>query len=142
MKLSIPQLKLHQFVQYITDRRLSKRHYYDRHIVPYSMTCGICNISYDYILRLETNNDAKPMLNLLGYNEDVTHPFMINNKRQLDTDSQGNRHLKEFETLPRDLMERLLNRYQYDLKIFGYHYDIQTSKTWCSIEGDERETCC
>ena len=144
MDISVPDLQLQQFVQYITNKQLSRHHYYDRHVMPFSQSCGICNVSFDFILRLETIQDSKPMLEFLGYRDDffTKDSFSINKKRRVKQDTDGSRLMKEFQTLPTHLMKRLLLRYQYDLKVFGYHYNQETRRAWCSIKSSDGDVCC
>ena len=136
------ELELEQFLNYVLDSKLSSRHYNDRHIIPYTQSCGICHFKYDYILRLETLEDARPMLKLLNYTEDfLTNPFIINSRHR-ETETMGVHFIQEFRDLPKILLEKLAERYQNDMKMFGYHFDMHTSQTWCALQKEDGSQCC
>ena len=74
LRKEVKDLTFPQFLQYVTDPSVGK--YNDRHFAPYSSTCLVCSVHYDYIIRLETmqdveNSDAMPILKMLGYDNSI-----------------------------------------------------------------------
>ena len=140
---SIPDLTISQFVQFITDEDVPEKFHHDRHLEPFSHSCGFCNITYDYILRLETPSDASPVLKLLGYPQDfLSKDFIIHRKQSSVGGDMKSRYIHEFRDVPKALMDKLLNRYQHDLELFGYQYNRDTLETGCSIKTQSGQICC
>lgn len=141
----------------------------DRHWRPITETCHVCEINYDYIIRLETiNHDAAPLLQILGYPEDL----LLNNKVVLHAGSDtwgnvnyagnlnsslhgrqnssnieqnkiGNKYIAAYkDIIGTDLYKKFLERYRFDIKLFGYDLDRYTLTTQCKTSLNSGETCC
>lgn len=152
-------LSLPLFIEAITKTCLPL--YTNQHWRPYMQACNFCQVEYDHIIRMETmglsssasnHNDAAPILNMLGYNGNMLSDVHRNNRNR-SGNPQTNRNipydptsrvLLEYKDVPQYLMDKLLDRYKYDLELFGYSFNVTTLRTACRIPVNEgsKLTCC
>ena len=136
-----------QFVDFLTDKthQISASILYDRHFDTYAHACKLCDIDYDYVIRYETMaTDSKPILKALGFPEDY---FL-----KADTVHKGSRahrqfgsgvsYLKEYLDLNQSQLDKLLQRYQIDMRLFGYKFNEKFGIASCKMEDMLNGTCC
>ena len=145
---------LTQFLQFIASS--SQRHpagvYFDRHWDSFARSCKVCSISYDYILRTETSSlDAGDVLtrvvyprNFLGnfqpMNSDPTHTLRAN--KTSSSDAAFSKGMTEFESVSRDLLHRVFDRFRLDFEAFGYNFDFDENVAYCAIRSNDTDVCC
>ena len=124
--------------------------YQDRHWNPISETCSICMVKYDYFFRLETIfDDFQPIASILGHPHFELRNYGAlngNDKRRIRvTDKKGlnwYKHLPEYQNVSKEVMRQVFERYQYDLKLFGYHFNTSTFIASCSVVHDGETALC
>ena len=138
------------FEQFLTEITTHNAIYNDRHWNPISDTCSICIVKYDYLLRLETIfGDFQPISNILG------HPFFKlekygalngNKKRQRSVSHENglnwSKYLPQYRNVSKNVLKKVLKRYQYDLNLFGYYFNTSTYIASCSISQDGETPLC
>ena len=138
----ISDLTLRQFVQFITNRTISGKHYDDRHFNSYSRTCRVCDVTYDHVLRVETmERDARPIVEKLGFSAEYISAMKLSDNTRVTTptdkvvtSSRGvSKFLPELAELDGSLIELVLQRYQWDMRLFGYHMDVVTNVASCLL---------
>ncbi|KAF2367590.1 Sulfotransferase [Trinorchestia longiramus] len=89
---------------------------FDRHWRPYYLNCAVCDIDYDYIVKMETwDEDIKYILDKFGFkNDEYSHK----NRRDSDTVA-----LEYIKALPKSLILQLYKLYSIDFEMFGYTID-------------------
>ena len=104
-----------------------------------------CCCRYDYILRTETmDNDASFILPLLNRSID----YIQSNSRNV-VGSKGKVE-KRYEPKMLSIVEELSledrmglwQRYEDELKLFGYEFDAETSTVSCGISSENGSICC
>lgn len=145
-------LSLSLFIEAITNPAMTTL-YNNVHWKPFTEACNFCEVAYDHIIRVETmaisasgsnHNDAAPILRLLGYDGNILSDVRVNNRKADIPDDTTSRVLLEYKDVPKHLMEKLLDRYKYDMELFGYRFNAKTLRTACRIPVDNGAslTCC
>ena len=146
-------LTFEQFLTVVTDTTI--RIYQDRHWKPYTESCYVCHIEYDYILKTETlYSDMEQITKHLGH-PDMKLTEVKMNAYKRDTDSARpitdenkpsgtgwQKHLPEFETLSPGIKQAVAQRYRNDMEMFGYHFDEKTNMASCSYDASADSGCC
>ena len=126
-----------------------------------------CNIHYDYILRTETlQNDLKYFLStvygrdsyvkygnahLNSYNGSIAFKDTISNtpstvlpipKSSVQKPVIEMKDLHVFSTIEASLMDRVLQKFKYEMLYFGYHYDHKLLSSGCVFNDSVYEPCC
>ena len=110
----------------------------------YAFRCDPCHINYDYIIRLETLStdthmflgDVYPEVSALPTSN--AHRLAQSNKRTNDQ----SKTLKEFSELKSSTFFKITDKYQNELKLFGYKFNQQTQETVCAMNINNSYTCC
>ena len=143
---SLRNLTLPQFVRFITDRNVSGHHYDDRHFNSYSRTCRVCDVTYHHVLRIETMQyDAEPILRELRFSQDYINAIkMSDNTRVMTSSLRGGtaRHFPELLQLNKSSLALIIERYRWDLKLFGYRMDTEANVASCLMNTTMKTTCC
>ncbi|XP_018012037.1 carbohydrate sulfotransferase 8 [Hyalella azteca] len=116
-------LDFKDFVQFLIDKikvpvvaDRSSFNSYDVHWRPYFLNCGVCDLSYKYIIKMETwNEDLRyllPKFNIAA--GDDVHGNALNST---------NASYRYFKTLPRPLILQLYEIYKIDFEMFDYSLD-------------------
>ncbi len=131
-------MPLEEFVR----RRVLQERSPDPHWLDVEGFCSLCEIQYDYILKLETlDKDLPAVHSAIGIDPNLTYPTAHINKRDGHI-SEGSsiqkydNQLRSLQTEYPELFQRLLLKYQVDMELFGY--------TWTNQSGcwDPNEHCC
>ncbi|XP_047740130.1 carbohydrate sulfotransferase 11 [Hyalella azteca] len=109
------------FVQFLIDKikvpvvaDRSSFNSYDVHWRPYFVNCGVCDLSYKYIIKMETwNEDLRYLLPKFNIGDEV-HGNALNS---------ANASYRYFKTLPRPLILQLYEIYKIDFEMFDYSLD-------------------
>lgn len=143
---NLSDLSFEEFIKSITD---PSSHIFDnKHWRPYSETCQPCDIEYDYIIRTETmshypENDALPILSLLGYDSSMVRKTHMNSFSRKDKQLQltlYSKHLELFQSLPAKLLKHVFKRYRMDMALFGYSFNDSFIAD-CKIDNGEHLCC-
>ena len=119
-----------EFVTMLLDEKW--KFFDDKHWKSYQDLCHPLNIHYDYVLKLESIKDQMfPVLELLASDTiPVSHlaslviPMNKSNKRNNDSDDIA----PEMLDLSMEQRVRIVKRYQADMEMFGYGFDVNTAK--------------
>jgi hypothetical protein len=130
----IRNLSFNQFVEYIANPK--SKFYNDRHWIPYTKTCLICEVEYDHIFRLETL-DAEFDMFKEGIQASKELSLEIPNLNLHKRPKNRSVVLEEYKALPLGLMYKVLDRYSNDMKVFGYGFNMHYYATTCDMKG-----CC
>ena len=126
----------------------------DIHWKPYGKTCNPCFLDYQHLIRIESMiPDSLPVLKKLNISDPmVLDSFKHNHELQsLQHRNQASTHamtriqpkyLKEFETIPKDMLQQLYQRYKDDFLLFGYQFDNRSMQATCRIETVAGDICC
>ena len=123
-----------QMVHYLIDHGP-----YDYHWIPISLLCYPCEISYDYIARLETSNlDYQYMFSKL---ENVTGSekrlpkSVATYKGSTDVDVVR----KYYQTIPINVTKTLIENYNLDFHLFGYTWNITSQSCGPRMNANGKE---
>ena len=138
------------FEQFLSDITNHNGIYNDRHWNPISETCSICQVKYDYFLRLETIfDDFQPISSILGHPHFKLKTYGALNgntqrKRNIAHDNSLNwsKYLPQYQKVSKMVLEKVLQRYQYDLNLFGYYFNSTTYIASCLISHDGKTPLC
>ena len=126
----------------------------DPHWKPYGKRCNPCSLDYQHLIRVESMiPDSLPVLKRLNISDpDVLDSYRhehklqsIQHRNQASTQTMTRiqpKYLKEFETIPKDTLQQLYQRYKDDFLLFGYQFDNRTLQATCRIETDTGDICC
>ena len=130
------------FVHFLTHPGYDGR--YNIHWKTYDRLCSPCDIQYNYILKVETmEHDQNLILPLIGMSKKQSLPKLNISPNSNSTDSHGKQdHFEDYWTLEESELKGLLDRYYIDRNVFGYQYDMQSRRSYCSIKTKEGDTCC
>ena len=98
---------------------------YDVHVKPYWHTCDVCNIRYKFIAKTETlDEDTEVILNRVN----ATDVLPVEKRRLNPSRGNGNETSERMaaemaKSVPKSLMRRLIDIYEFDFKAFGYDYE-------------------
>ena len=116
----------------------------DRHWRSYYDLCSPCAIRYDHILKLEAlSQEIEPILQILAHrNKTVQHlrSLVVPKNKSDDFKKSSKRKeldksiLTEYFNLTVQQREQLYKRYENDLKLYGYTFDIETAKAGFSTD--------
>ena len=124
----------------ISDRALSR----DPHFQNYFHGANPCFVDYDYILKLETQDQD---LNLFLSNVYKLHntSFYVNVHvnnltTPIMTDSAVNHvtYLQKYEEIPDLLRSKVMEKFKYEMEFFGYTFNTYTSTANCGLQ----QKCC
>lgn len=109
-----------EFVVWLLSQPLEKD---DDHWSQYHKQCSICTVNFDYILNLEnyTMNGVTYIFQNLGLDENSA--YLPNIQLSRGGRSDFARTCKYFETLSKNLVKRLYQRYEIDFEMFGYEHE-------------------
>ena len=115
----------------------------DHHWRPLHKFCDPCSIKYDHILRVETmQHDSKQLLSKL-YPDVLELPNSNPSKSifnfQPSTKAAAKPLHKYYSSLPRWMVEKLVEMYQLDLQLFGYTFSDSNFLAGCSFTNVD---CC
>lgn len=116
-------------------------HYDDKHWRSFQYFCNPCHVNFDYILRLETfERDSKILM------KDIfpeAGPVPHANPTQNDTNTfQGivkPKVLEMLAQLSKETLDKLYEKYAFDLEFYGYSFNRETLEAAC---GFEKYACC
>ena len=135
-------LTFEQFLTVVTDNTI--RLYQDRHWKPYTESCYVCHVEYDYILKTETlYHDMEQIIKLLGH-QDMKLVQMNAHKRDTDSgakffgkgdnsESCWYKHLPEYGSLCPEIKQAIAHRYRHDMEMFGYYFNEKTNIASCCL---------
>ena len=131
-----PTMRFDEFVKYVLYNKQ------DNHWKTIQDSCLPCVVKYDYIMRIETlyedlNDFTVNILNR-SPNEvytDIYHPGKYKKNIQSDV-----KHQPEYRLVDDNTLDELLERYEQDMKMFGYHYDQTSQNATCGGSGSPQ--CC
>ncbi|XP_018011504.1 carbohydrate sulfotransferase 11-like isoform X1 [Hyalella azteca] len=89
---------------------------FDLHWIPYFLNCKVCDLSYEYIVKMETWNDD------LSYLLPKYHIEYVE-KAYGDILNSSDVSFQYFKTLPESLVLKLYEIYKIDFELFGYSLD-------------------
>ena len=103
-----------EFVQYVTDTPWNQ---FNSHWYPIYMLCMPCHIDYTIIGKMDTiETDSKNLFKALKINATLPHYHKSNANK-------SSPHVKTyFNTLDRDLLNKLVHMYKPDFYLFDYSY--------------------
>jgi hypothetical protein len=131
---NVSNLSFDQFVEYTTNPEST--FYNDRHWIPYTQTCLICEVKYDHIFRLETlAAEFKMFKQSIGADNDLSVEMPLLNL--YNRPKKRAAVLEEYKALPLWLMYKVLDRYADDMQMFGYGFNMHNCETICDMNG-----CC
>ncbi|XP_045160633.1 carbohydrate sulfotransferase 14-like [Mercenaria mercenaria] len=109
-------LTFEDFLAYWTDS-FEMNSYLNEHFVPYFLLCNPCDITYDYIAKLETlYSDVDFIFEKL--NIDIPFPGRNDNYSISNTDELVEKYYK---TIPESLTEKVWHILKFDFLMFGYN---------------------
>ena len=127
-----------QFVHFLIDRPPAG---YDHHWRPISMLCHPCQISYDYIAKLETSYEDYPRIFAQLKN-------LTDSKRNALEDMTKYRPLTDFDLvnkfyniIPEKHMNILKTKYNIDAVLFGYTWNSTSMAQGCRVKTEGKECC-
>ena len=143
---SIAELEFTDFVRFITNKSLEDNFYYDRHFNSFAQSCRVCDVKYDYILKMESmSHDASPILKDMGFSDeyiDFMHKSDNTRPGALPSSTlNSNKLLKELKQLNKLDYGKLLDRYKLDFQMFGYGIDRYSNVASCGIRMKNGECC-
>ena len=112
----------------------------DTHWGPFDKICQPCSIHYDHILKLESmENDMMPVLDLLASKNKpseylaslVAHRSNVSPKANSSGNPERPRRkgryvIEEMKTLTLDQRREVVKRFEADMKLYGYGFDVET----------------
>ncbi|KAK2160613.1 hypothetical protein LSH36_129g02048 [Paralvinella palmiformis] len=130
-----PKITFYQFLQLI----VGSKEFQDAHWRTYYSTCHPCDIRYDVILKMETiQSDILSIAEHLNIGEDESSFERFWNTKDL---LKYNVTSKVFQTVPVNLLNRILKRYRKDLRMFGYTWDGYKGIK-CKLSHFKGKKCC
>ncbi|XP_011866783.1 PREDICTED: carbohydrate sulfotransferase 11-like isoform X2 [Vollenhovia emeryi] len=95
----------------------------DVHWAPYHTHCAVCNVRYNFILKLDeyTFGEVNYILSKLRLDKDKTYLPRLQRARTGATNSDIT--CKYFHDLTTDMVLRLYNRYKMDFEMYNYKLD-------------------
>ena len=134
----------------------------DSHWGPFDKICQPCSIHYDYVLKLETiTQDMMPVLDLLASKDKpseylaslVVRPSNVSPKTNSSLKKEVGREgmqevgregtqevgikrrfvIEEMKTLTLAQREKVVKRFEPDMKLYGYGFDIETCEAYVGI---------
>ena len=127
-----------QFVHFLYDTNPAQ---YDHHWRPISMLCNPCQISYDYIAKLETSYEDYPHIfahlkNATASKRGVLEA-MIKEKSVTDFELVN----KYYSSIPAKHMAKFKTTYNIDVQLLGYTWNSTSMSRGCRIETEGKECC-
>ena len=117
------------------------------HWRPMTESCNLCNVSYDFILRVETlDSDMEKVYSYFktvsAFNETqiISHENMTKQKQSTLTQKLSKMKTRYLE-IDENIINNLLNLYQIDFDVFGYGWNMTEGGT-CQLVGQQDEICC
>ena len=140
------KITLAEFVRLVVDDSSP----YNIHWDQYVNNCHPCVINYDHMIRTETNNwDAVVVLDILSRGLDkkqLKHNVLSRDKAAIKENMVNpsfTRVLKEFESVLKDDLRKLLQHFKVDLDMFGYQFDTLSLEATCSlVNHTSKAVCC
>ena len=105
-----------EFLRYVTDQ-LRNRNWMDEHWNTYVDLCSPCQVQYDYIGKIESqNSETNALLHIIGADAVIPKfPEAYNNTG----DTYG--HLREiYKTVPQSVIDQVKLQYKDDFQLFSY----------------------
>ena len=110
----------------------------------YAFRCDPCHINYDYIIRLETLTtdsqlflgDVYPEVSALP----TSNSYRIAQSNKTSNDQS--KTLKEFSELRTSTFNKITDKFQGELQLFGYKFNAQTQEAICAMSINASYTCC
>ena len=127
-----------QFVHFLIDTNPAG---YDHHWRPISMLCHPCQISYDYIAKLETSHEDYPRMfsrfkNLTDSKKSALE-YMTNHRAVTDFDLVN----KLYSVIPKQHMDIFKTNYNIDTLMFGYTWNSTSMAQGCRVKTEGKECC-
>ena len=120
----------------------------DIHWNPYAHRCNVCEIEYDYVLRIENfARDFDTFLDHLAIAKNAsTRSLRLRASSNEKSTSSSNifkpKKLKEFGKLEPRYLKALTKLYQTDMALFGYGFNPNEFLTSCKISTTDGKECC
>lgn len=116
------------------------------HFNPQEQNCDICNIDYDYILKLETIEQELPQFLADVYNQGA-YTLMIRNRQYSQMKSEiatevTATQLEELTVLVPELHKDIVNYYRKGIDILGYTYNESSYISTCGNSNSSVAYCC
>ena len=124
---------------------LNRNHHWD----PYAFRCNVCNIDYDYILRLENFEEESEIfmdaLNIEKNSElrrlQLKQSGNVHETESLDATFNG-KYIEYLTKIKAADVTALTEYYKIDMQLFGYSLDVHSFMTSCQISTKDAEICC
>ena len=108
--------------------------------------CQPCRLSYDHVARVESmDQDARYIVHhkMRGRGAYLEKKIKLSKGKTPSSDFK-NTH-KEYSTIPADLFDDMLERYQEDMDVYGYNFTRSANATvtaTCSAGLNNGQPCC
>ena len=111
----------------------------DRHWHSLETFCDPCHFEYKYFLRVETMGRDSQILMSDLYPDAGPIPFVNVAQKKSYSDSSTSQLIQPktldiFSQLPRKTLKKLMKKYAWDLKFYGYSFDTKTFKADCNFK--------
>ena len=117
-----------EFVQYVIRRPTG-----DEHWTPISRLCGLCQIKYTYIIKLEQmRQEQAMMMEMMGLGTILSQTVHVNMNKHKNRDEGY--VVKYLNMLTEKDWEQLLEVYKDDVEMFMYKEDLETLKKTLSFK--------
>ena len=129
---------LQAFIEYILERKS----YWNRHWAPVAALCDSCNIKYDKIGKLETQNDD--LLDVISH----LGPYYRMKNVHANHKGSGAAHsfswnISIFSGVSEELFRRLLHMgFEQDMKLFGYTWSNVSAVRGLDVQCSSETNCC
>lgn len=130
---------LPEFVSYVVNMRN------DRHWIPQEDRCNICNIDYQYILKLETMNEDLPMILDEVYKQGDFQYSRRNSKYSQKSETATKitkSRLDEYTWLDQQLYHDVVKKFTPGIEILGYSYNESGYTANCGNYHSSVGYCC
>ena len=127
-----------QFVHFLADTDPTG---YNLHWKPISMICDPCQISYDYIVKLETSYDDYPHIfaQLKNASDSKIRALDETAKHKAVTDFDLVNGY--YNKIPAEYMAIFKRNYNIDMAMFGYTWNTTSMSQGCRIKTEGKECC-
>ena len=91
-------------------------------------------------------SDAQLILPLIGADQqvlnDVTSNVIMTVPSNKTTSANFKSNLDKLSELPSHILKALLRKYELDMRLFGYKFDVTSLTTSCAVRTKDGKVCC
>ena len=129
------------FEQFVTYLIRGSPHEYEHHMRPVTFLCYPCEIHYDYVVRLETSYaDYLQVFYKLRNGRDAKQ-YVLESMLHVKAETDKQRVIDYYSHIPTELINTLQEKYQADMKLFGYTWNNTSLTYGCQAKRNGKECC-